>query len=512
MNSVSARVLTVWLLCFVAGTLAPFNFMAAAGLEHGLQLFQYGTLERDPVHFLLNLLLFVPLGFLLHHAGRRRSLALPIVVLAGVAGMVISGTVEYLQAFLPTRDSSLIDVLANTVGSIVGAVVGRRWGVSAESRLVRWRAATSTGMLAGLLGSFLIVALVVSGTLQARSRLSNWDSGYPLLIGNEHTSDRPWRGRVLSLDITDAATPAAIVRRFSAGEVVGLPGAPIGSFVFDGRPPYQDASGTVPDLEWRERSHTPGPVDGWLPARSWLESGSPASGLAQRLRQTNAFTLRVRCATEDTSQDGPARILSSSVSPYLRNFMLGQQGSDLVFRLRTPDTGLNGYPLEVYVPGIFTDRREHEILATYDGATLLVAMAHDNYVSRTELTPGAGLALMFPSLEVRPGELQMWEVAYVGAWSLVPGALIGLLGHSGRQRLAFSLAWVFGFAVLLEATIVGVSGRFFDRADVAEATGIAAGVLIVCNATLSSARLPWRRSIAVRADESRRDALENQPG
>src|SRR5215208_1063269 len=103
MNSISARLLAIWLLLVVAGTLAPFNFMTAASLEHGVEAFRYGALERDPIHFGLNVLLFMPLGVLLHHHGRRRSVTLlPIMIMAGLAGLVIATTVEYCQAFLPT--------------------------------------------------------------------------------------------------------------------------------------------------------------------------------------------------------------------------------------------------------------------------------------------------------------------------------------------------------------------------------------------------------------------------
>jgi hypothetical protein len=317
---------------------------------------------------------------------------------------------------------------------------------------------------------------------------------------------------VFALEITDAATPAASVRRFSAGEPVVLPGAQIAMFSFHGSPPYKDASGHLRDLEWTERPNSPGPVGASLRGRSWLRSEAPASGLAQRLRKTNAFTIRVECATDDTNQDGPARIVSNSVSPLLRNFTLGQQGSDLVFRLRTPDTGNNGYPLEVYVPGIFADHHTREILATYDGATLLVAATDTAYVSSTELTPGASVALAFPLLHVRSGELQLCEMAYVAALSIVPGALISLLGHTGRQRRVFSVTWVLAFAVLLEVTIVQVSGGAFDWADVARAAGVGAVVLTLFNAIFSGADLAWRRSAGARVDIGRREALSNQPG
>ena len=88
----------LWLLCIVAGTLAPFNFVTRAALEHGPKMFQYGAFERDPIHFVLNLLLFMPFGVLLHHEERSRSTRLlRIVILAGIVGCTISATGALLR-------------------------------------------------------------------------------------------------------------------------------------------------------------------------------------------------------------------------------------------------------------------------------------------------------------------------------------------------------------------------------------------------------------------------------
>ena len=196
MRSVSSRLLMLWLLCIVAGTLAPFDF-AREGGEHGVRMLAYGAFERDPVHFVFNVLLYMPLGALFYEARRRSNKVVPVVIMAGMAGLSISLTIECLQAFLPTRDSSLVDLLANTVGSMIGVLADRQWGTAAEVRLQRMRAGTSPVVLAVLVGGFLCVALLLSATLQAGTRLSNWNPKYPLLIGNEYTGDRPWRGRVV---------------------------------------------------------------------------------------------------------------------------------------------------------------------------------------------------------------------------------------------------------------------------------------------------------------------------
>jgi VanZ like family len=506
MTSVSVRLLIVWLLCVAAGTLAPFDLAAGAGSAGSLKLLEYGA-HGNAVHFALNILLFMPLGVLLHHRQRQSASLVRITTFAVAAGLSISLVIESLQAFLPTRDSSLVDVLSNTIGALAGVMADRRFGPAIEARFSDVRSATSPTRLAGTVGSLLVVALLISGTLQARTRLSNWNPEYPLLIGNELTGDRPWRGRVFALEITDGATPAPLVHRFSNGSSVTLPGEPIASFTFTGSAPYVDASGHLPDLEWTAQPRTSVHTGVWLSGPSWLQSDRAAARLAQRLGKTNAFSLRVTCATDDVEQDGPARIVSSSVSPLSRNFTVGQERRDLVFRLRTPETGDNGYPLEVIVPGIFADRQPREILATYDGAALLVTMAHSDAVSSTRLTPGSGVALAVRNLSVRADELHVWEMIYVAMLSLIPGALIGLLGHTSVQRWVLSAAWVLAFAVALEVTIVRVSGSAFVWSDVGQAAAVGAVVLAVFNVIFFSADVEWPRPLHVRAGMARRKAL-----
>jgi hypothetical protein len=46
-----------------------------------------------------------------------------IVLLTVVAGFVVSFAIEWLQAYLPSRDSSLRDLITNILGTFVGAVI-----------------------------------------------------------------------------------------------------------------------------------------------------------------------------------------------------------------------------------------------------------------------------------------------------------------------------------------------------------------------------------------------------
>ncbi|MCK9997360.1 MAG: hypothetical protein KAH56_13885 [Candidatus Krumholzibacteria bacterium] len=98
----------------------------------------------------------------------------------------------------------------------------------------------------------------------------------------------------------------------------------------------------------------------------------PFDQQTEKLLQAGKFTLSVVVQTGDTSQTGPGRIISLSVDPLHRNFTLGQEGPDLVFRLRTPFTGLNGSDPALIVPGVFSEVQKRQIVVTYDGAVLTV--------------------------------------------------------------------------------------------------------------------------------------------
>jgi VanZ family protein len=71
----------------------------------------------------VNILGFIPFGFAVYALGRnggerRSSRDMGIVLLLGMA---ISLFIELLQVYLPTRDSSLTDVLNNVLGTYIGA-------------------------------------------------------------------------------------------------------------------------------------------------------------------------------------------------------------------------------------------------------------------------------------------------------------------------------------------------------------------------------------------------------
>lgn len=75
-----------------------------------------------------NVLGYLPFGFLWATVLQKRlgrGLAIPIVV---VLGAMLSGMMETAQNYLPSRVPSNLDLMGNSVGSLLGAIAGARWG------------------------------------------------------------------------------------------------------------------------------------------------------------------------------------------------------------------------------------------------------------------------------------------------------------------------------------------------------------------------------------------------
>lgn len=113
--------LLAFFLFLVYGSLFPFSGWTPP--PHGL-----GSVLQPPGHrwvsradYLTNLILYVPFGLLAVLTLRRRVGAPLAWLLAAVGGAATSLALEVAQAWLPTRVSSLSDLVLNGVGAAVGA-------------------------------------------------------------------------------------------------------------------------------------------------------------------------------------------------------------------------------------------------------------------------------------------------------------------------------------------------------------------------------------------------------
>jgi hypothetical protein len=219
-----------------------------------------------------------------------------------------------------------------------------------------------------------------------------------------------------------------------------------------------------------------------LPGSPWLHTQAPIAVLADRLVATNAFSVRVACATDLVDQTGPARIVSNSVDFNHRNLTIAQAGKDLVVRIRTPHTGGNGSRPELVVPKVFTDNGlRRDILVSYDGATLRAAVAGSREVHQIALRPGSILAReIVTSLDIRTDQHVPLDAIFFGLMSVPSALLIAWLRPAIRDRLFVGMGWLVLFTLLFEATLAVVSGTEVSWASVGTNLLVGLSIMSVC--------------------------------
>jgi len=462
-------------------TLFPYDFLSphmASALIYRPQLLPDHTSAAHPnmlhavLDFLGNVILFVPLGFgLTCLTWTKRWQRLKQLLVITVAGACLSLIVESLQLFLPSRVASMLDILANTLGTLLGVVLFSLWGevlVDEASTLPERVGHLFTLRLVTIaFVAYAVTILLGAIPLQRGTSLKNWDEGFLLLVGNERTGDRPWRGMVYAIQIMDRAIESReLPRRFpESGLFPSFSGPLLVSYRWRNVQGFEAQAVDVPELVWKPESPRGQDEDGLvLDGRTWMETTSPPRSLIRRLKQRSQFTLSSVIATSNTAQGGPARIVSLSADPDRRNFTLGQEGSDLVFRLRTPVTGENGMKPELIAPNVFPDTKPHHIVITYDGSNLVLYVDGFRHPHGVELTPGATMFSYFEPLNIY--DLKGYKIVYYGLTLLPLGILATVIAELIRRKsvlmaLATCIPVLF-IPLILEVLLIQVSGRPFQ--------------------------------------------------
>ena len=94
--------------------LSPLIFLENTRLPHYWTLFDAG----------INVIGYIPFGMLLVYAMRPKIRGFWAFLLAALAGMLVSGTMEAVQTYLPSRVSSNLDFYTNSAGCALGALFG----------------------------------------------------------------------------------------------------------------------------------------------------------------------------------------------------------------------------------------------------------------------------------------------------------------------------------------------------------------------------------------------------
>lgn len=125
-----------YLLAVCAFTLGPqpLNADASSALGHALQDGAPRWLTYASLELIANVAMFVPLGIGMMLLCRAERYLVPVGI-----GLAISASIEIIQHLLPDRVPDIWDVMANTLGAMVGIIVVRagRLNTSVSRRKAR---------------------------------------------------------------------------------------------------------------------------------------------------------------------------------------------------------------------------------------------------------------------------------------------------------------------------------------------------------------------------------------
>ena len=436
----------------LVATLYPFQF--AGNPDFSIEkLSDFFFRPSDPLDRIGNLLMLFPFGFGLSGwlIGKRTG-KLTAAIVTIIASLGFSFVVESFQMFLPQRYPTFIDVFTNTLSGCLGC-----WGYDRWKAIVAYYSTTGDNRppsyvsllkWAACFGVYLLLWVGISLGFQGVTQPDNWNPNFPLAIGNEVDGERPWLGTVSELAIGDRGLKEAEIARIFEGTPTAtvFGDSLVASYALTGEDGNRDRAGLSPDLS---------------PDRTWLVTAEAPRAISKRIRDRSQFTASATVATADLTQTGPARIISISSDINHRNLTLGQSGSNLVVRLRTPMTGRNGSEPDITVPGLFADTEPHHLVVSFDGSVLQVWVERADSSYALDLKSGLVLYYLLNWLpEAKAIDLRRW--LYYSLAFVPLGIWLGCIPLRLRQRTLYLTAVAGGIvlpALLLEGLLAWEAGR-----------------------------------------------------
>jgi hypothetical protein len=133
-----------------------------------------------------------------------------------------------------------------------------------------------------------------------------------------------------------------------------------------------------------------------------------------RAIEGNQLRIELRLQSYSPHQFGPARIFTISRNPLERNLTIGQEGADLIIRLRTPATCMNGLPPST-IPGVFRTPGWRNVTVAVLPRTLRITLDGEQILARP--LPARPLANWDPRFGVAFGNEVTGERPWRGAIS-----------------------------------------------------------------------------------------------
>jgi VanZ family protein len=213
-------------LFIIYASLSPFSGWQERGFTFAEVLAAPFAQTYTAFDAMSNLLAYLPFGMLLALTLRVHVGAIKSVLLATLSGLLLSLAMEYLQVYLPSRISSNSDIVSNTVGMLLGAllavvVVRHAW----FARVTEWRIGLfrkGAGVDFGLALVMLWMFAQINPSLPMLGNVFITEAVYGLAMPLPDEPFRPWESVAVTLNLTMAGLLLLTLLRERRHAVVGI--------------------------------------------------------------------------------------------------------------------------------------------------------------------------------------------------------------------------------------------------------------------------------------------------
>ena len=127
----------IFAMLIIYGSLMPFDLhfdksSIVENIRHSTEFWPIGPVRSGKADLVSNVILYVPLGFLVALAARvnRKSSTMTAIAAAMFTGCLMSAGIELLQAMSQTRVCGVHDFLTNAAGTFIGSVAACAYGMN----------------------------------------------------------------------------------------------------------------------------------------------------------------------------------------------------------------------------------------------------------------------------------------------------------------------------------------------------------------------------------------------
>lgn len=358
--------LTLWLgsLALIAiCTLFPFAF--DFNLFNGTESIGIAIKNAtNPLDILANIVLFLPLGFssyalILKHSKQNALLSLISISLISFSASLL---VEILQLFIRGRYPTLSDIVFNGIGGCLGGFYALQ--LSLDHKNISSIKLKKKICIAAYLAYFISIYMGLY-LFASQLKTSNWQTTYPLTIGNDATGQYPWRGEVSNVFMFDSALGTDSIKKLLDSE---LDSNSYKSLVFHCLPDnevYKKNSHLFPKLTLCDQTPNIKKINKDKGNDDWYLTDNTKNDLLKNIASKSTFTIALKINPQINDYFGV--VLSIAKDLDHANFVLGMQQNHLTCRIRTPLSGVLGMTPEFILNDYNQNLVDQTIIIVYDG-------------------------------------------------------------------------------------------------------------------------------------------------